>query len=493
MASTTLTGTTGNDSLNGIGSVSALVQGLAGNDTVTLNHINDEGDGGEGNDSLVYQTSGSANNTIQGGAGNDTIFIQSAASFTGSLDGGTGTDSIALTSSATTSSANIFLGLGADTIAYLGTVSASTIGAGSGADLVTFTNASTVTSTRINGGEQKDTIRFYGAGTHTSSTVQAGKGADLLVFSGGQTTTNALIGTGKGHDSINIESGTYTTSTIAGGYGNDTITMDGTGLGALGRLYGGSDGSTASGTDDATYGDADLFIGSTNDLVTASSIYGGGGNDTITLFDLGNASAYVDGGDGTDSITIISGSGVGSINGGAGNDTIVYGDYNNAALNNTARLTINGGAGTDVIRMASDVGTQDDVIQTASTANMIVAYGAGDIIRLTTTITPTQANWTIGNVVVMSDTTFTTLDATVGGSFSQIGSVGVFSDGTDTWFAVNTAAALNGASYSVVLQVTGKDLVTTTLLGVQVALNSTNFGFEVGYMTSTTGLDITLT
>ena len=48
MAATTLTGTTGNDTLNAPGSVATLVQGLAGTDTITLVSQSDEAEGGDG-------------------------------------------------------------------------------------------------------------------------------------------------------------------------------------------------------------------------------------------------------------------------------------------------------------------------------------------------------------------------------------------------------------------------------------------------------------
>ena len=78
VAATTLTGTTGNDVLNAPGSVSTLVQGLAGNDTITISLANDEAEGGAGDDTIAITRSGTVSNTIYGGAGADTVFVQSS-------------------------------------------------------------------------------------------------------------------------------------------------------------------------------------------------------------------------------------------------------------------------------------------------------------------------------------------------------------------------------------------------------------------------------
>lgn len=87
MATTTITGTTGNDPLNAPdGNVSTLVQGLQGADTITLARADDEAQGAQGNDSITINRGGTTSNTIYGGQGNDTVFIQSATVFGGYVD-----------------------------------------------------------------------------------------------------------------------------------------------------------------------------------------------------------------------------------------------------------------------------------------------------------------------------------------------------------------------------------------------------------------------
>ena len=82
MATTTLTGSTSNEILSAPGSVSTLVEGLAGNDTITLVLAADEASGGAGDDSITLAGAAgiSATNTISGGEGSDSVFVNTAAS-----------------------------------------------------------------------------------------------------------------------------------------------------------------------------------------------------------------------------------------------------------------------------------------------------------------------------------------------------------------------------------------------------------------------------
>ena len=126
MAATTLTGTTGANLLNAPGSVSSLVQGLQGADTISLTLADDEASGGKGFDSISITRTGTVNNTITGGEGNDTVWVRSATVFGGSVKLGAGQDSIAFaTANGTT------------------TLVGSTVRGGAGNDTLTITHAIT--------------------------------------------------------------------------------------------------------------------------------------------------------------------------------------------------------------------------------------------------------------------------------------------------------------------------------------------------------------
>jgi Ca2+-binding RTX toxin-like protein len=82
-----LNGGAGNDSLAGGEGNNALI-GLAGNDTLVSGSGNDSLDGGDGNDSL---DGGDGNNKLLGGAGNDLL---TSGAGNDSLDGGAGNDTL---------------------------------------------------------------------------------------------------------------------------------------------------------------------------------------------------------------------------------------------------------------------------------------------------------------------------------------------------------------------------------------------------------------
>ncbi|MCW5655754.1 calcium-binding protein [Hydrogenophaga sp.] len=70
MARLVQSGTTGNDTMTGLGGYANTLLGLAGNDTLTGNTLADTLDGGDGNDTL---NGGEGNDTLLGGKGNDAL------------------------------------------------------------------------------------------------------------------------------------------------------------------------------------------------------------------------------------------------------------------------------------------------------------------------------------------------------------------------------------------------------------------------------------
>ena len=91
-----------------------------------------------------------------------------------------------------------------------------------------------------------------------------------------------------------------------------------------------------------------------------------------------NSQSLIHGGDGADSIRIVSymSSSTGSINGGAGNDTITIGSSGIATTANAAALvTLNGGDGTDTFKLGSGLVTTTTNVVTntsLSAVNMVV-------------------------------------------------------------------------------------------------------------------------
>ena len=155
-------------------------------------------------------------------------------------------------------------------------------------------------------------------------------------------------------------------------------------------------------------------------------------------------------------------------------------------------MTLNGGAGTDTFQVGSGLvaTTTAAVTYTSlSAVQMVVAYGAGDIINLGTSLATTQSNWAGGGVFNISAAAGFSAAVTTAGNLDAQGDIGVFSDNTDSFIAIQTNAT-NTSSTLFVIKIVGKDLTNTTLFGNQA---TTKFGFSVDYGASAAGLKITLT
>lgn len=428
MATTTLTGTTGNDTLNAPGLVSTEVVGLAGADTITLSLKDDSFKAGKGNDLITLDNNIAASNVGEAGAGNDTVRILSAISFDGNLGFGAGNDSIFMT--AGINQGTLRGNEGDDTIRLGVQGVAAFVGAGQGADSVAVTNNNNQTNSTIFGGKGADTINLRGTGTFSNTTIQASDGHDRINITAAAVFTNGgTIAMGKGSDSLNIAAAAAFV-TVAGGGLDDTITA--TAAIQRGILFGDGIGAvTASGKTGGAADGNDLFQLTGGSLASSVSVIGGGGGDTIRF----NAAAYangvsaisIDGGDGNDligqsavsfsgasaqstltggkgadtivfnaassALAVLGGAGhdslfVGtgvqnivnvSVQAGAGNDTITLRSVNAGAMGDSAAITINAGAGTDKILFANTqlTGVTQDVGYDNATFSALMGNLAG--------------------------------------------------------------------------------------------------------------------
>ena len=513
MATTnTLTGTTGNDILNAPGSVATDVQGLQGNDTITLQLKDDVANAGKGDDSILLNITGASDNAVYGGEGSDTITFGTAvltnAAF---IQGQDGNDSISFAGGAgftVNNGAFVSGNAGNDTIAITAAATLSTVGGGQGTDSLNFGAGGT--STSIRGGKGADTLNLSVTQTFTGTTITANEGFDL-VSATGLVGTTTLLGGGKGGDSIAIGEGAI--ASVVGGYLNDTITGFGTWAGGV--VYGDKVGvTTTSGLTGSSADGADL-ISFTAGSIEASTIYGAGGNDTIGLnapsaiiVDAGNnadlvgsttlsvligastlaggsghdtikfatlASAMVFGGNGIDSIVGATASALNaSINGGAGADSITFLANGFGSAANMA--TINGGTGADVVTLGSYTAATG-AIESGNVLGTVV-YESGDkIILNATNAVNAAANW-LGDtqLFIANNRASAALASTITG-MSQAGSILVFAQGTD--LILQTTRTANATTGSLVNITGGSGLIKTTAVG-DVTANTTNFGFTVG-------------
>jgi len=291
------------------------VNGGGGNDTITIQSINNVGftlvvvTGGDGNDLLTAAGAniGSSPLFMDGGAGNDTVIGSNGSEtliggsgndvFNGGLgndliDGGGGDDSLTG-------------GGGNDTL--IGGLGNDTLSGDAGNDSLegSFGDDS------LDGGDGNDTLR----GGFDDDTLLGGLGNDSLEGDLGE---DALIG-GAGNDTLD---GGRNNDTLLGNSGDDKIRGDhGTDF-----IRGGNGNDTISGGDGA------------------DTIFGEDGNDAISGND-GND--FVSGDAGAD--TISGGDGHDSLIGGGGADVIVGGDGDDNITGNAGADTLGGGLGADIV------------------------------------------------------------------------------------------------------------------------------------------------
>ena len=276
------------------------------------------------------------------------------------LQGNAGEDSIALGASLTR-------------------ISATTLAGGAGNDIIGgFTNVNNqwaavnisadVLKTDIEGGQGNDTIQLNGDATYSALNVNANAGDDYVQMTSVSGVATTTLGLGQGNDLMTGEFAYISGSTIAGGKGNDTITLSGT---TIEQVVIGGDRANA----DTLDGDgADLiYVQSGATTFSGSTIYGGGGNDTVILtadltegavslnkgadvFELHSGGVInnvtVGLGQGND-IFDATGQMVGAISGrinlGKGNDSTYFGGRDLGSGGLFANSTIYGGAGADYI------------------------------------------------------------------------------------------------------------------------------------------------
>ncbi len=374
-------GDEGNDKIN-IGEFQAkealdIVYGDEGNDTIDITTVSgsiifgDDDVYAVGNDSividnLIINTENDDISTVYGGGGSDIIkvnyingssikggyFMAPSAehpedgadkitvgsSTGGSIEGQEGDDSINVTNSI---QSTVNGGEGDDSIFVKTAEQSSNILGHMGKDTITITN---LKQTTVNGSMDDDVLNLTNV---DNSIVLGGEGG----FSG--------------NDKINATN-VINDSSIAGGMGNDTITI----TKSIDSIIRGDDSEGGSGNDSikittatasTIYGDdandnitvntlqaSTIKIAGITSIVRSSELYGGDGDDSITIITLNNSSVFGD--TGNDSLKITTIAGESSINLGAGNDSLFVSSNKSINLNDTS-LANSLGEGSDTLQV----------------------------------------------------------------------------------------------------------------------------------------------
>ena len=377
--------------------------------TVAANNIN-AGDGDDlvfglaGNDSI---TGGAGDDCLFGGAGDDTFFANLSEAEFDKLQGGSGVDTLQRTTTggqgdlvlnqflATNGIERVNLDAGGQNTGIDGNAddnvldfsattffSARNVEGAGGNDTITATNSATRTydggagNDVLNGGILADNL----IGGADNDTISGGDGNDSIKGGAG---ADSLIG-GIGDDTFlaNLNEAEY--DTLQGGDGIDTLqrTTDGgqgnlvlnqflasNGIERVNLDAGGSNRNI-----DGNANDNNLDFSATTLL--SGSVFGQGGNDTITATN--SATRTYDGGAGNDLLNggsaadnLIGGTGADTISGGGGNDTIVGG---------AGADSLTGGGGSDrfVFNNSSEgLDTITDFDPTATTGDLFNVSSSG--------------------------------------------------------------------------------------------------------------------
>ena len=305
---------------------------------------------------------------------NDSVNVANASGVVNgyTLKGGSGND--VFTANTTTIAGNSFFNgnAGNDVITLNAfnsvSVTSSAIRGGQGNDTFQLTGSANVSL--VNGNMDDDTITTAAA---SNSSIFGGQGVDTLNIGGATVLT--VINGDRDNDRINlgnVANSTLNQSTVYGGAGNDTITvLAGLATSTDTSIYGGEGNDTLNGA--AAVVAVRLYGEAGNDNITGGTVndvlQGAAGNDTIT------------GGAGADTIT--GGTGADLLTGGAGADTFVFAVGDSFAATSLATSAAFFGNGVDVITDFSSTaaqqaaGTNDVLIPVLTPTNPLQTGGLG--------------------------------------------------------------------------------------------------------------------
>jgi hypothetical protein len=290
-------------------------------------------------------------------------------------------------------------------------VSSTTFAGGAGADVIgsytnvnnqftAATNSALFVGVDIEGGNGNDTI-YLDNEAFSALNINANKGADKVEFIAFSALENSIIGLGADNDTFSAATiGSAASSTIAGGKGNDSISVEFT---EANNVIIGGDRANAN----PLVGDGnDSIMIIANNAFSAGTIYGGGGNDTVTFsgemtaatVSLGAGADVFSANEGTtiqdttiglgkdgDHFRMIDGNKVISsrLNLGKGADTVDFDGADVGSGTDFSATTINGGAGADLIlRSAAMAGAGSSVIAVEYLANSESTISAYDTVAL---------------------------------------------------------------------------------------------------------------
>ncbi|MDD2780720.1 calcium-binding protein, partial [Sulfuricurvum sp.] len=301
---------------------------------------------GSGTDTI---TMGQGIDTINAGAGNDTIKVASAYLTSADvISGGADTNTLHITDKAVVSDDMVTGVTNIDTLKLSDHADAQSVTLGSNAktnNLLKVDSSAIITAhavtldlsglsakdIAVTGGAGNETIKMASADLTAADTIALGTGTDILEFTDAVNMTNTALQSGlSGIDKITL--GDFaTTLTLKDGIGTSLEV----------------NAQAATGVKAAT-----IDISALGTLTTTATVKTSGGDDTITL-----------------------GGSTNIVNAGAGNDTI---NISNANVTTGSPATIDGGSGTDKLRVTTAGTLTDDVLAGMTNVEELVIAANAD-------------------------------------------------------------------------------------------------------------------
>ena len=364
-AADSLTGGDGNDTI-ATGGGNDTVSGGAGTDSITGGAGNEVLAGGDGVDTII---SGTGNDNIDGGAGNDIVTVDVNLTSDDTVVGGDGTDTLVIGAAVTAAQASqtsSFEVLRA-TAALNQDLFNLVLGNALTSIVVTadatyqFTNAAATTNTLTLGAATTNAnsdLVFDRLIDNTSNSLTINRSVDLamdtddLTVADEETLTIDTAATTAGRAFVvdQLIAGDLTSLTITG---NGSVDIGSLTAAALATI----DASAITGT--VVLGDAANTSAVAMTVTTgagAATVVGGTGNDTMTS---GAGAARFTGGNGNDVLT--GAAGADSLPGGAGNDILSGGDAADSLVGGGGNDTLTGGAGADRFQFTANTDGTDVV------------------------------------------------------------------------------------------------------------------------------------
>ena len=366
----TVYGGTNNDTITSTGG--DTIYGNGGNDSITLD-----------NSTLTTVPDPNPATSVSGGAGDDTVvlhLLNGSVSSDMALDGAAGTDLLEVKGSGASVAANFTFEDNASVELYQPNGSGST----------KIATATISGFERFIATDNADTVNFsreIAAGESYSFALEGGNDSISISITEGSLTGGLSIDGGKGTDTFNVSSLTSGSLTLTGGDDNDTFTVGAVDEGGSLTIDGGDGTDTfeLTGTAAAMTFAADGTLSKIGDTaVSVSGIEKFKGNTGATTFDVSaglNAGASLD------------------LTGGSAADTFTVG----GAV--TGTLTIDGGTGTDTLKLTSDFagdsvalaasGDQYNNIEVVDASAVTTAVSITGLAEVAETITGGSGNDTI--------------------------------------------------------------------------------------------------